>query len=143
MSEQYMVVPPEGGRARRMDAPVVRLPEPFSGPQSIDRLPDVVNISTYAGDDLSFALVVLNYDGSEPDLSAAQVRAQIRQTPAAQQIAGSFAVSAEENLIYLHLLGSVSQDLPGQAVWDCELTYEGRVTTLVAGTVRTTPDVTR
>jgi len=116
---------------------------PFSGPQSIERVPITVNLLLYAGDDLGFALLVFDPDGSDADLSGATVRAQIRANPAAANVAGEVLCAVEGNAVQLHLLGTVTQDLPSSAVWDCELTRDGLVTTLVAGTVRTTADVTR
>jgi len=116
---------------------------PLSGPQAIERVPIIVNLLLYAGDDLGFALVMYEPDGTDADLSDATVRSQIRATPAAADIAGEVLCGIEDNVIQLHLLGEVTQNLPPAAVWDVELTRHGLVTTLVNGTVRTTPDVTR
>jgi len=136
-------------RAESLSAGLARSPGggigvmPLSGPQSIERVPIIVNLLLYAGDDLGFALLVYDADGSDSDLSGATVRAQIRANPAAQQVAGEVLCTIDGNAVQLHILGTVSQNLPGAAVWDCEMTRGGMVTTLVAGTVRTTADVTR
>ena len=43
----------------------------------------------------------------------------------------------------LHLDSPVSSGLPSRCVYDVELTLSGRITTIVAGDIAMTPEVTR
>lgn len=117
---------------------------PGTGPQTVTRLPDTLNLAVYAGDDVSVDLVIQDADGADADLSEARVRAQIRVRPQWPSVAGVFSSGISGNIISLLLPGSVTARLPSRCVWDCELTdATDQVTTLVAGAITVTPDVTR
>jgi hypothetical protein len=103
-----------------------------------------VNLVTYRGDDFAFSLTVWEPDGSEADLSAATLLAQIRVTPETPDpVLGELALSVDGNVVDLHLTAVTSAALPRSASWDCEMVRSGWTTTLAAGNLVTTPDVTR
>jgi len=79
------------------------------------------------------------------DLTGVTARAQIRASITAPAILGSFTptVDALAGNIWLHLADTVSSALPSTGVWDVEIDRGGEITTLAAGTVSMTPDVTR
>jgi hypothetical protein len=115
----------------------------LGAPITIERLPQAVNLILYRGDDFALVVEVTDAEGDPADLTGAVVRAQIRTAPDAGQVEGEFSPAVEDNLVVLHLLGSVSAGLPPSSVYDAEVEIEGAVTTLVAGTIALTPDVTR
>jgi hypothetical protein len=102
-----------------------------------------VNLVTYRGDDFAFSLTVWEPDGSEADLSAATLLAQVRVTPDSSDVLGELALSVDGNVVDLHLTAAISAALPRSASWDCEMVRSGWTTTLAAGNLVTTPDVTR
>jgi hypothetical protein len=127
---------------------VIRLlphPRPLDAPppSSISALPSQLDLELYGGDDFALTLTLTNPDGSPIDVSTAAVTAQIRQRPGAD-IAASFACSGAGNVVTLWLGQNDTQDLGGNFVWDCQVAWPGGPkSTLVAGEVVITPDVTR
>jgi len=124
------------------DAPAPRTPL-SSGPQTITRIPATVNLQVWRGDDVGFSVAVFDEDGEPADLAGATVRAQIRVGADAAQIEGVFDTEIEDNIIRLRLRAETSEGLPRALVWDCEMVLDDWVTTLTAGTIAVTPDVTR
>lgn len=112
-------------------------------PQVINNLPLVVDLQAYEGDDLFVDITVNNPDGSPTDLSHATVTAQVRTSPNALDILANFEVVVASNQIHLQLPSAQSQLLILQTAWDCQMSIAGVVTTLAAGTIYSTPDVTR
>jgi len=115
------------------------------GRVTITALPATVNLVLYQGDSFAMDLAVWGDDDSSVpfDLSGATVRAQIRTSPEDTTVAGQFAPSVTGNVIRLTLSSAVSTGLPRQAVWDVDITQAGWVTTLAAGTVSLTAEVSR
>lgn len=115
-----------------------------TGPTTITRLPATVNLVLYQGDDFALTITVRDSETGQPfDLAGAEARAQIRVSPQTATVAGEFVTSIDGNLIILHLAGATSAGLPQRTVWDCDLLQGGRTTTLMAGTIAITPEVTR
>lgn len=112
-------------------------------PITISQLPTAVNLILYAGDDFSMVCVVKYANGSPADLSGAVALSHIRQTADSPILLGEFMINVSGNEIALDLSGDVSAQLPRNSVWDLEVTINDRVTTLVAGTITMTPEVTR
>jgi hypothetical protein len=112
---------------------------------TITRLPTQVNLVLYEGDDFTFMVSVKDSSGQPVDLTGVTARAQIRASITAPAILGSFTptVDALAGNIWLHLADTVSSALPSTGVWDVEIDRGGEITTLAAGTVSMTPDVTR
>jgi hypothetical protein len=111
---------------------------------TIQALPARVDLELYTGDDFVLVLTVTDQNGDPADLTGCVVRAQIRAELAAWEVAGIFAPTIEANRIWLHLTGQVSAGLPQRGVWDARLTdREAQVTTLTAGRVLMTQEVTR
>lgn len=121
-------------------SPDVSRPTPPSSP--VGGQPTHLDLQVYAGDDFPLALTVNDSGGGPPpDLSGAQVEAQIRDD--AGTLLGAFTVTeVAGNVIWLMLPGSVSATLPPTALWDCQMA-DPQVTTLVAGTITVTPQVTQ
>lgn len=122
----------------------VRAPGDVASPVTLRALPRPVNLLTYRGDDFAFSLTVWEEDGTEADLSAATIRAQVRATPdAADPPLTDLVVDVTANVVELHLPAAESAKLPHSATWDCEMVRNAWTTTLAAGNVVTTADVTR
>lgn len=114
-----------------------------AGPVSISALPAVVNLSLYQGDDFTLLLNVSTPTGEPADLSQMTVESHIRPDPAGV-LAGEFEPAVDGPVISLHLPGAVSSGLPLRCVWDAQITdQDDAVTTLAAGTITLTPEVTR
>jgi len=114
-----------------------------TGPTNLLALPATVNLTLYQGDDFTFRLAVYDAARQPADLDGATVRAQIRETAASEQVAGEFQPTIAASIINLHLTSAISAGLPARCVWDCEITIEGRVTTIAAGTIDQIAEVSR
>jgi len=115
-----------------------------TGPQVISSLPAAVDLELYAGDDFVLLLEVFSADDEPLYLDESLIESQIRETPESGTVAGQFTASAEGNTITLHLPGAVSAQLPASCAWDVQMTAsDGWVTTLAAGDITMTPEVTR
>lgn len=113
---------------------------PNGNGNALSALPRVVNLVLYRGDD--FSLTINATIGGEPtDLSAAQIRAQIRRVPTSEEVLGEFDVHTADSTIQLSLSGDVIAGLPPACVWDCELSPHGP--TVVAGRITIRPQVSR
>jgi hypothetical protein len=124
-------------------AVTLRNPRAAMVPVTLEQLPRTVNLLVYRGDDVGLNLTVSELDESPAILAGATFRAQIRRTPDALDVEGELTVAATDNVVELHLPASVSAALPAQGAWDCEMVRGGWVTTLAAGRLIVTPDVTR
>jgi hypothetical protein len=100
----------------------------------------------YRGDDLIPVSFVLWQDTArtEPvDLTGAAVAAQIRANPDAPVAVDLTCTVALPNVIHVSLSGALSATAPPGS-WDLQVSYpSGQVTTVVAGPVFVTPDITR
>jgi len=114
------------------------------GEKLITAWPATVNLRVFAGDDFTLGIVISDGEGDPLDLTGATARAHIRETVDAD-LAFEFAVTVNEpdSLVLLHLQAATSAVLPPTAVYDCEINIDGTVTTLIAGTIITRPEVTR
>jgi hypothetical protein len=111
---------------------------------TITALPTQVDLNLYQGDDFTMTLTVTNPDDSEVDLAETIVEAQVRKTANDEEVLARFTPAYSGNVITLWLPGSESAKISGSAVWDCHVTDAGgRITTLAAGKITTTAEVTR
>lgn len=131
-------------------APPVPLPVQLRGgpetralPIVLTSLPVTVNMFLYQGDDFDFTLIVLDPEGEPYDLEevGATCDSHIRERPHAD-LAGEFVTAMEANEIYMHLTHAVSSVIPLRSVWDVQIVVDGRVTTLAAGQITLTEEVT-
>lgn len=114
------------------------------GQQEIRRLPDVVNMTLYRGDDAGFSVAVWDDDGEPADLDGAEIAAQIRAAPDAEPVLGDIGTETDGHVIRCRLHHDTSAGLPAACVFDVEVTFaDDWRTTLVAGGIAVTPDVTR
>lgn len=109
-------------------------------------MPSQANLALYQGDDYAAVITVTNSSGV-PDLTGCTAQAQMRVGPADIASAVVVEISAEvapPNLINLEIPHGVTLQLSGQYVWDLQLTDpSGTVTTILAGSVIVTREVTR
>jgi hypothetical protein len=108
-------------------------------------VPGRVNLVFYEGDDLFLDLYAWDLDGYPIDLSDTQIRAQIRQRPGNGLLCEfqSYVDDDLVNLFHLYLPAAANVNMPTNAVWDAQMVWNGYITTLVAGTVTITKEVTR
>lgn len=112
--------------------------------QIITALPVTAHLAFYEGDDVFVDLVVTGPTGAPVDLSEAEARSQIRTKPGAPDVLAEFDATTIGNLVHLHLpTGATTGWTAECAVWDCQITLDGFVTTLAAGRVLVAAEVTR
>lgn len=77
------------------------------------------------------------------DLSNTSAMAQIRDQPLGEAVVAMTCQVTPPNLIDINLNATSSSNVPSNGVWDLQLTYHsnGAVTTLLAGQVNVTADV--
>ena len=114
-------------------------------PVTIAALPAVVNLALYQGDDFYLDLTVTNPDGSAADLAGVIPSAQIKTAKGATSPLATFDATVDAtltNVVHLHLPHlEAAQLVAGPAFWDCQIA-DTQVTTLAAGTVTVTGEVT-
>jgi len=111
---------------------------------TITALPVTVDLNIYAGDDFSFTVTVTNADGSTPNLTGQTAKAEVRVTPGDATALVTFTCTIATNVITLTLPHTASTGLPAATVYDCQLTDSGgAITTLIAGKITSTADVTK
>jgi hypothetical protein len=113
---------------------------------NLDFRPQRINIQAYAGDDLTFDIPATDGAGNPVDLTGATATAQIRATHTSADPAIDFTVVVGTDKITLSLDAATTATLPASAVWDCEVSLVGpplQTKTVAAGTITTSPDVTR
>ncbi len=77
------------------------------------------------------------------DLTGVTPKAEIRDKPAGTVLSELDCEVETTNVINVSLLPDASRSLPKKGYWDLQLTHPGGdVTTIVAGAVTVTPDVT-
>jgi hypothetical protein len=105
------------------------------------------NLSIYEGDDFMALVTVLNTDSTPADLTGYTVQAQVRTGPADSNptVSAEFQCTFSGNVITVVLPHTATIALTAATyVWDLQLTdTSGWVSTLLAGAVRVTKDVTR
>ena len=102
--------------------------------------PTTVPISVYRGDCKHWKLTLFTGDGTTPyDLAGLTVAAEIRNGTA---VATIDPVVTLPNIIDLELTAEESAKVKTPARWDCQLTGDDCVTTVAAGPVTVTGDVT-
>ena len=116
-------------------------------PETVTALPETVNLSLYAGDDITLELNIAGAEGEPADLDGAEIFSQIRPTPAGP-LAAEFEVTVDAErpgTAYLHLTPEVSAALPSRGAWDVQISWNDgqNVTTMLAGSVTVAPEVTR
>jgi hypothetical protein len=120
-------------------------PRAVTGASAVTALPAGVDLALYAGDDFYLTLTISDADGQPVDLASATIGAQLRVKPDdPDPPAAAFAVTTAANVATLHLTNAVTAKLTGTLAWDCQIqTQNGDITTLLAGKVTMTGDVTR
>ena len=103
------------------------------------------DLDIYQGDDFGATVQVSNPDGTPADLTGYTARAQIRASyadimPAYTDLGATVAAGGVVNI----MLASAATRQLGAGVWDLQLTDAGgRTSTILAGSVRVTKEVTR
>jgi hypothetical protein len=111
---------------------------------TVTGLPAAVNLLVYQGDDLYLDLAVTS-KGAPADLTGFTAKSQIRSTPPSTTVLAELLTTISASTIHLHLVHTDAATLPVQpAVWDCQLTdASGNISTIAAGTVTVTAEITR
>src|SRR4029450_8086065 len=113
-------------------------------------MPSNASLNLYQGDDWAALVSVFEADGTTPfDLTGMTPRAQIRRDVAdrALEVLAEITigvVDAAGGLLSLDLDHTVTAGLSGHLLWDLQLTdAAGEITTILAGGVNVTSEVTR
>lgn len=102
-------------------------------------------LTLYRGDTYHWKVMVwTDADKTLPaDLSHATAKAQIRDRPGGRTIVTLGCVITVPNAVDVQLDAAASSKLPTQGAWDLQLSYtDGVVSTILAGRVSVTPDIT-
>jgi hypothetical protein len=116
----------------------------------INRVPDSLDLALYAGDGVSIRLGVTTSGGAPLDI-AGEMKAQIRQTKSAAEVAAEFEAvpDAENSSVVISLTGEQTASLIAngesfRGVWDIQWhPTDGQPVTLIQGEVTCDADVTR
>ena len=110
-------------------------------------MPGRADLYIYQGDDYVALVTVMTSDGSAPaDITGYTAQAQIRDDIAdnAADIEVSFITELFSPYVRLEIPAMVTEGMCGDYVWDMQLTSpDGIVSTLLAGSVSVTAEVTR
>jgi hypothetical protein len=107
--------------------------------------PQAVNLTIYQGDDFYLNLTVKDANNNPINMTGWTVAAQVRAAPGSAVVATFTAAidATVTNQVDLHLPHLQAMKLPRKAQWDCQVTdLNGVVTTLAAGKVTVTPEIT-
>jgi hypothetical protein len=103
------------------------------------------DLCVYRGDTGYFMIVVTEADMTTPiDVTTATWQALIKVSPDEKDPVGAFVVTmhpGEVNVVDVTLPPLISATLAGPYFYDVEMTLDGKVTTLVAGTLTVDKDV--
>jgi hypothetical protein len=113
------------------------------GPVTLTRLPAVVNVVVYQGDDFALSVHVHEPDGTDADLTSAVFAAEIRDAPRADGglVLGSWDLDDDGPVIRARLSAATCEGLPRTSVYDLRMALGGWRTTLIAGTISTVASV--
>lgn len=109
-------------------------------------MPARQDIEVYQGDDWAATVTVRNEDGTDADITGYTARAQVRRAVADVDpvIVVEMSAVVQSPEIQLSIPHDVTALLSGRYVWDLQIvSAAGAVTTLLAGKVITTAEVTR
>jgi hypothetical protein len=110
-------------------------------------VPSKANLAIYQGDDYAAVVTIVNGTTTPPDLTGYLAQAQIREGPADDNpavVVEIAAVLVPPNIINIVIPHTITTGLSGTYSWDLQLVDSGgTVTTVLAGTVNVTPEVTR
>lgn len=104
------------------------------------------DLDLYQGDDFGATVTVRNEDGTPADISTYTAQAQIRRAVADADplVIAEITATVESPDIHLALSHDITATLSGRYVWDLQIvSAAGAVTTIMAGKVITTAEVTR
>jgi len=131
--------------SRQALTPRAVLPPSTVGPVCFTK-PGVVDLCVYRGDSGRVRVRVTDADGQPVDVSAATWDCDFRSTEDAGTVLCSPSVEAvpgAPNAVDIVLTATDSAELDADCVWDLEMTLGGEVTTILAGKVLVTKDVSR
>jgi len=110
-------------------------------------MPGQSDLAIYQGDDWSAQVTVTYQDQTAADLTGYTAQAQIRTATADQQpvVSAEITTSIAGNIVTLSLTHDQTQQLTGAVYyWDLQLTSAaGDITTILAGKVKVTYEITR
>lgn len=112
-------------------------------------LPATENLTLYRGDTVRLVRRFKGSDGEYLDLTGCSAKAQIRTTSTAADVLVEFDCSLTDQVttkggVVLAIPAGLTGDLPGNALWDMQLTHvDLSVRTYLEGTVTAKGQVTR
>lgn len=109
-------------------------------------MPARANIDIYQSDSFTLGVQVRNSNGTPADITGYTAIAQIRRASADADpvIAAEFTCAVTSPLVNISLTPEQTRTLRGQYVWDLQITSPAEVvTTILAGRVRVTAEVSR
>jgi hypothetical protein len=112
---------------------------------TVDANPVTVDLKVYAGDDFWLRVIVTDPVTADPiDLTGYLAHGQVRSTAASEEVLADFDTTITGNLIDIHLFPEDTAALPAACVWDLQITgLDNSCTTIAAGKIKTTAEVTR
>jgi len=106
--------------------------------------PQRVDLRVYRGDTGRFRVQVALPGGDDIDLTLAQWDCDIRSSVDSTTVIASLTVMmVNATTVEVVIDAATSASLPGNCVWDLEMTLGGDVTTLLTGEILVTKDVSR
>ena len=110
-------------------------------------MPSKLDLKIYQGDDFPGLVTLYNQDGTASDITGHTASAQIRRAVADEEPEVTVEIETTvipPNQIVLAIPHAQTEALSGEYVWDLQLTSPGgMITTVVAGKVKLTQEVTR
>lgn len=109
-------------------------------------MPARQDIDIYQGDTFAATVTVRNADGTDADITGYTAKAQIRRAVADADpvVVAEMSAVVQSPEIQLALSHDITETLAGRYVWDLQIvSAAGAVTTILAGKVNTTAEVTR
>jgi hypothetical protein len=123
-------------------APSTSACTPTSGPLTFSQ-PTHVDLRIYRGDTGRFRVQVTWPDGTPVNIAAATWDCDIRATVDDTAVTASLTVTPVDSFTVEVLLDAATSASLTGGVWDLEMTLNGAVTTLLAGDIIVTKDVSR
>ena len=115
-------------------------------PTAVLAQPESLDLLMYRGDDGALRVTVTAPDGSPADVSGASWLCHVRAQADAAAILATLTVTpvpGDPSSVDVIVSDTISRNLPPAAVWDLQMTLGTTTQTLLAGSFKTSRDVSR